>query len=245
MMITLVFCFGLLIGSFLGVVIDRLPRKESIVYGRSHCDACGTDLKPLDLIPLLSFAVSRGSCRYCRSRLSFRYPLIELLTAFSFAFYFVVFGLSFPFYLGMVLASLLLIVAFIDMDTMIINDRFHIILIALAVVEIAVMGSSIASHLIGALIISVPFLIIALVSQGLGGGDIKLMASAGLLLGYRRIFVAFIIASLWGGMYALYALLSQKASGKTAIPFGPFLCFGILVAYALGNVLLAWYLGLF
>lgn len=242
---SIVFIFGLLIGSFLGVVISRLPINETFVTGRSRCDSCKHVLSPLDLIPVFSYLFFKGHCRYCKVKLPIRYLILELLTGLLFMLNYIVFGFSYQFIISTLLTIFLIIIAYIDIDTMIIYDRFHILIAGIAIIEIILLKSNILNHIIGTLIISIPFLILAMISNGLGGGDIKLMAAAGFLLGVNKIFVAFIISSLIGGIYAIYVLINKKAKGKDAIPFGPFLCIGIYLGYLIGNPLLNWYLSLF
>lgn len=239
-----VFIVGTIFGSFFNVVIYRLPRKESITTQRSHCPHCQAPIKALDLIPLVSFVLLKGRCRNCQSKISLRYPLVELLSGISYLLMYLQFKLTIPFFIGIALASILIIITMIDLDTMEINDRFQVAIFVLAIIYIFTQDVSVMEHLIGFFIISVPFYIIALVSNGLGGGDIKLIAMAGLLLGYRATFVAFLIAAVVGGVYAIY-LLKQGKSQKQAIAFGPYLCLGIFFAYLYGNQLLDWYLSLF
>lgn len=241
----LVFIFGTILGSFFNVVIYRLPKKESIVIEPSHCTQCGQKIKPYDLIPILSYGLLKGRCRHCGAKISIRYPLVELLTGLSFLLVYLRFGFQFEFFIGLILTSILIIITMIDIDTMEINDRFQIMILMLAIITIFTQDVNILEHLIGFFIISVPFFIIALITEGLGGGDIKLVAIAGLLLGYKRIFVAFLIAALIGGVYAIYLLTLKGQSQKKAIAFGPYLCIGIYLGYLYGYQILEWYLSLF
>lgn len=241
----MIFMLGMLIGSFLGVVIDRLPAGRNIAVGRSECDNCHTQLRPLDLIPIVSFALSQGQCRHCRTRLSLRYPLIEVLTGFAFLMVYNHNGSVFEVMIGFSLASVLIVVAMIDFDTMYIYDRFHIILLLLGIVLIANHPSSIKMRLLGTVIVSVPYLMLAIITQGIGGGDVKLIAAAGLVLGAPNTVVAFIISTLLGGIVAVYIVLFNKKKAKDAIPFGPYLCIGIFTAFLFGNQIINYYINLF
>lgn len=243
--LTMTFIFGIILGSFYNVVIYRLPKHESIVYGSSHCAHCMTPIKPYDLIPILSYVILGGKCRHCHQKISFRYPLIEFLTGLAFTLVVAQFGLSYESVIGVILASILMIVTMIDIDTMEIYDRFIITLFILAIGYTFISKLNLIDHLIGAIIISLPFFLIAYVSQGIGGGDIKLMAAAGLLLGYQNALVAFFIASITGGLFGIYLLRFKNKTGKTALAFGPFLCLGIFLAFLYGQTLSAWYLNLF
>ena len=242
---SLVFVLGLIFGSFLGVIIDRLPQERNIVAGRSMCDTCERSLEWIDLIPLVSFIMFKGRCRRCKTKLSYRYPLLELITGSAYLMAFHVFGLSYMSLVAMILASVLIVIAFIDIDTMIIYDRFHVILLALGAIVIALNPSSLMSGLLGFVIVSVPYLILAIVTQGIGGGDVKLIASAGLMLGASNTVLAFVLSTLVGGVYGVILILGKKVSAKDAIPFGPFLCIGIYTSFLYGDKIVSAYLSLF
>ena len=243
--LVLTFSFGAIMGSFFNVVIYRLPRNESIVYGSSHCPNCQKPIKAYDLIPILSYLVLKGKCRNCHQAISLRYPLIELLTAITYTLVYLVYGLSFATLIGLVLTSTMIIVAMIDIDTMEILDRFHIILLVLAIINLFITNLPLKDHIIGFFVISVPFLIIAYLTNGIGGGDIKLIAVAGLLLGYQSTLVAFFIASIIGGIVAVYLLATKQKDRKSLIAFGPYLCVGIYFAYIYGQSIFNWYLTFF
>lgn len=238
----LIFIFGLIIGSFLGLVIDRLPRGESIATGRSKCNTCQRNLTPLELIPVLSFLMQRGKCRKCQSKLSLFYPGIELLTGLTFYMTYQVFETSLDMVIAIVFTSILIIISFIDIQTKIIYDRFQIAIFILAIISAITEGKNPINLIIGSLIISIPLLIIALITQGMGGGDIKLMFVSGAYLGFPNILVAFIIASISGGIYGIYSLITQKHNRKSEVPFGPFLALGLFIALLYGNRLIEWYL---
>lgn len=240
----LFFIFGIIIGSFLNVCIYRIPREESIVITGSHCPHCGHFLKPYDNIPLISYLFLGGKCRHCKKPISLRYPLVELITGLLFVANYLQLGLAFHLLLNLILTCTLIIITFIDIDTLIINDRFHVIISALAIMKLATSPDLLQSSLIGAFIISIPFLLIAGLTGGLGGGDVKLMAVAGLYLGWQNVLVSFFIASIIGGLYAIYLILFKKQGRKAEMPFGPFLCLGILIASLYATELINWYMGL-
>lgn len=236
---------GLVLGSFYGVVIDRLPANRNIATGRSECDNCHHELGALDLVPIFSFLIQKGRCRYCKTKLSWRYPLLEVLTSLTFLLSFMRFGLTLQTALACALASILIIITFIDIDTMIINDRFHVLIFLLGLIQLFILEGNFISSLVGTVIVSVPLLIIALITKGMGGGDIKLMASSGFLLGATNIVVAFFIGVIIGGLYGIFALALKSKGLKSEIPFGPYLCFGIFCAYLIGTELVSMYLSLF
>lgn len=240
----LVFVLGTFFGSFFNVVIYRLPIKKSIVVGSSSCPNCDTPIKPYDLIPVFSYMFLLGRCRHCKHKISIRYPLIELLTGVLYALVYVQFGFSTSFWIGIVLMSVLVIIAMIDIDTMEIYDTFHIIILVLAIINLFTSDLHPMNFIIGFFIISIPFFILAYLTGGIGGGDIKLIAVAGLLLGYGPTIVAFLIASISGGIFAVVLLLLKVETRKSLIAFGPFLCVGIAIAYLYGPQLIQWYIAL-
>ena len=240
-----VFTFGAVLGSFFNVVIYRLPRKYSIIKGTSFCPHCKHRIMPLALVPILSYLFLKGKCAHCQAPISMRYPIIEFITGLSFLISYWRFGLTYASLVAMFLASLCIIIAMIDFDTMEIFDRFHFMLLALAAVHIFFISTlGITSHLIGFLIISVPLYLIAVLTNGIGGGDIKLMAVGGFLLGYQASLVAFFIGALVGGLVAVYLLLTKQTQMKSLIAFGPYLCIGIFIAYLYGLELFTWYVSL-
>jgi len=241
----LVFVYGAIFGSFFNVVIFRLPKKESLIHHSSHCPNCMNSIKPYDLIPIISYLILGGKCRHCKQKISIRYPMIELLTALTFTLVFYRYGLSYESLIGFILTSVLIIVAMIDIDTMEIYDRFQVIILILAIITLFISPLPILDHFIGFFIISLPFYIIAYLTGGIGGGDIKLIAIAGLLLGFKSTLVAFFIASILGGSMAIYLLLTKQKDRKSLIAFGPYLCIGIYFAYLYGNQIFNWYLNFF
>lgn len=244
-LITLYFAFlGATIASFLGVVVDRLPKKKSFVSGRSHCNVCNRDLSPAELIPIFSFVIQKGKCKACKTILPYRYLIIECIGAATFALSFLSFGFTSNFIVSLILSCLLIVISYIDIDTMLIYDRFNILMAILALLNLIFGNITILDSLMGALIISVPVGIFSILTGAIGFGDVKLLLSSGLLLGLRLSIVGFVIAILIGGLYAAVLLIGKKVNKKTAIPFGPFICIGIFIAYLYGFTISNWYLGL-
>ncbi len=240
----LTFIFGTIIGSFLNVVIYRLPKKIPFIRGTSYCPHCKTHIKPIDLIPIISYVFLKGKCRHCQQPISIRYPIIEALTGLLMMLVYLRYGLSLMSIIGLVLTALLIVITMIDIDTMEIYDRFHVMIIVLGVITMLISDLPILDHVIGFFIISVPFLIIAMITNGIGGGDIKLIAAAGLLLGYQSTLVAFIIASILGGFVAIMLVIFKLQHRKSLIAFGPYLCLGIYVAFLVGKPIFDWYISL-
>ena len=240
-----IFSLGAILGSFYNVVIYRLPRKLSIAKGTSFCPKCEHRIMPLELVPILSYVFLKGRCAHCHEPISIRYPLIETLTGIIFLISYLHFGFNYQTIIAMILGSLCLIIAMIDFDTMEIYDRFHVFILILALIHIAFFTTlPIFDHLIGFFIISVPFYILAIITGGIGGGDIKLMAVSGLLLGYQAILVAFFIGAILGGSVAIVLLALKKSQMKSLIAFGPYLAIGIFIAYLVGIQVFEWYISL-
>lgn len=242
------FIFGTIIGSFLNVLIYRIPRKLNFVTGRSMCPHCEHPLSALDLIPIVSFLTLGRKCRYCHAPISWRYPAFEILTGFSFAMVAFRFGFTLnalPLVLiGWALSAVLITLSGIDLDTMEFDDGFSIAIALLAIIAIVLTNGPVTWHLVGAFAISLPMLGIALLTGGFGGADIKLMAAAGLLLGFPNILVAFMLGIIFGSIQAII-LLRQGKSGKTMMPFGPHLALGIYLAFLYAPLIINWYLGFF
>jgi leader peptidase (prepilin peptidase)/N-methyltransferase len=245
-LIVFVFILGTIFGSFYNVVIYRLPLNISIAKGTSFCPSCHHRVMPYDLIPIVSYILLKGQCRFCSSKISLRYPLIELSSGLMFVLAYLRYAFTSATLIAALLGSLCLIIAMIDIDTMEILDRFHIFILMLALIHIGFVSSlPYLDHILGFFILSVPLYILALLTNGIGGGDIKLVAVAGLLLGYPSALVAFFIAAVSGGLVAVYLLLRKLETRGSLIAFGPYLCLGIFIAYLYGAELIAWYLGFF
>ena len=244
----ILFVFGLAVGSFLNVCIYRMPRNKSIVFPSSRCPACNTPISPRDNLPVLSYLFLAGRCRFCREKISFRYPLVESLNAFLYLTVFWRFGFGWHTFVYCALCSALIVITFIDLDFQIIPDR--ITLPALPVGLIA--GSfllpdpflretmlGIKGSFIGFLAGGGLFYAIAFLSRGgMGGGDIKMMAMVGAFMGWKSVLLTTFVGSLAGSFVGLFLILFKGKGRKTKIPFGPFLAFGTLVTLFAGQEVL-------
>ncbi len=238
------YIFGLIMGSFLGVIIDRLPKNISIAKGRSRCEYCERDLAALELIPVLSYVLQKGQCRKCKTKLSLRYPLLEILTGLAYVLVYNHFGYTLQSILGIAFVSILIVITFIDLDTMIINDRFQIMILIIGIIDAILLKKDILNIVGGALIISIPLLILAMTTGGIGGGDIKLMFVSGIYLGFYNIIAAFVFGVVVGGIYGIVVLIKKSKSRKDAIPFGPFLAIGLFFGLVYGTQFIQWYVSL-
>lgn len=234
---------GLAVGSFLNVVIHRLPRGESIVWPPSHCPSCGRRLAARELVPVLSFLVQRGRCRGCGERIPWRYPLVEAVTAAGL----VAVGLRYPdpaqvaFY-GW-LTGILIAATFIDIAHRIIPNRLLAVGLAGGVVLFPwARPHPLGESLLGFGAAGAVMLLIGLVSRGgMGGGDIKLAAVLGFFLGAAPAALALLLGFTAGGLAALAMLLLGLKGRKDAIPFGPYLAGGAMAALLWGRPLIDWY----
>lgn len=248
----IVFLYGICIGSFLNVVILRLPLNQSISKQSSHCMTCGHKIKFYDNIPLISWILLKGKCRNCGAKISAQYPIVEGLNGIMYIISFIVFGLSVKAIISCVLFSLLIVIGFMDWNTLEIDIRP---LIGIAILSIPsaifkVDGLTIIQRIIGAFCVSIPFFIIGEVSgayikkktgekiRGIELGDTILMLCAGLLVGPKIIvlsaFLGVIIASICGVIY-------KHVTGSSKFAFGPYLSIGIALSTMFGNQLIDWY----
>lgn len=217
--IVMTFVLGAVIGSFLNVVIIRIPRHESIsgTYNRSHCMSCGHTLSPLDLVPIFSYIFLGGKCRYCKAHISPRYWIVESVTACAFTLSVMFLGLSISLVIAFVLAAALVVASGIDIDRMEIPYGCSIVIAALGIVAtvMSVFTGDMPwyDHLIGAVAISVPFALLAMFGA-MGGGDVQLMAAAGLLLGWKNIIPAAAIGIVLGAIGGSIELLTVPKGTK-------------------------------
>ena len=241
------FVFGSSVGSFLGVVIERVPKGEPFVRGRSHCPACSRQLRGWEMFPVFSYLLLGGKCRTCKARITPRCLLLEVLGGGFAMLSAVAFGLTWQALAAFALLCALTVVTFIDLGTMEIpNGVLLFMLIPAAVLAAITPETGILSHVIGFFCVSVPLLLITLAIPGaFGGGDIKLMAVCGLALGWRSTLVGFFIALLLGGAYGIWALSAKKLGRKEHFAFGPCLAFGAAASLFAGETILNWYLRLF
>lgn len=241
-----IFLMGITIGSFLNVCIYRIPNNEDIVSKRSHCMSCGNVLNWYELIPLFSYIMQGGKCRSCKTKLSVQYPLIELLNGLIYVWIFMVNGLTLESILFCICASVLIVLSVIDWRTYEIPYGCNIIIGILGIIRVVFCDlAHWYEYVIGFFIVSGLFLIILIVSNGraMGGGDVKLMAAAGLLLGWKGIILSLMLGSIAG---SIIHLTLMKVQGKERVlAFGPYLALGIFIAMLYGNEIITWYLNMF
>jgi leader peptidase (prepilin peptidase)/N-methyltransferase len=241
------FVIGLVLGSFLNVVIARLPRGESIVRPPSRCPRCKERIRPWDNIPILSFVLLRGRCRRCRRRISWRYPVVELLSGIL--LFLLVRRVDNPLLLVSQAAFLLalLAVAWIDLDTKTIPDVVTIPGVGLGLAASLFVPPGLTSALLGAICGGVSLWLVGALYEratgvpGMGGGDVKLAAMMGAFLGVGGVFGAIFLASLAGSIFGVLLIARGKGSRRTAIPFGTFLAPAAIALCLFGDSLFRLY----
>jgi leader peptidase (prepilin peptidase)/N-methyltransferase len=253
-----VFTLGLVVGSFLNVCIYRIPRRLSIIMPPSRCPSCNIPIKPWDNIPIVSYILLGGRCRSCKSRISFRYPLVEFLNAALYALILWRFGFGWHSVLYFAFSSALLVISFIDLDFQMIPDRITLLGIPIGFLagsfllpdpfdRSSLLG--VKESLIGMIIGFGFFYLVALLGsaifkkEALGGGDIKMMAMVGALMGWKTVILTTFLGSLTGSVFGILLIALKGKEKKSQIPFGPFLALGTIITLFYGQEIASWYLG--
>lgn len=230
-----VFVFGAAIGSFLNVCIFRLPAKTSLVKPNSRCPHCHHPIRFYDNIPIISFFLLQGRCRDCDTPISWRYPLVELITAVLALLLFIKFGLSLKFLAFFIFTAVLIVITFIDLDHQIIPDILTLpgipifFLVAIFMAEVPWLDA-LLGLLIGGGILFVIAIVYELITkrEGMGGGDIKLLAMIGGFLGWKSLIFILLFSSFAGAIVGIAAIIIKKQDMKYAVPFGPFLSAAVI-----------------
>lgn len=237
---------GMVVGSFLNVVIYRLPRRESLVRPASHCPSCGNPVRWYDNVPVFGWLVLRGKCRDCRQRIPVRYPLVEALTGIAFLLCFLRFGVDWPLLVAWAFVAALVAIAFIDYDHMIIPDKIVLpgALVGL-MASISVNPQDWWKYLAGSAGAAAFMFALAMIwPNGMGFGDIKMAAFMGAVLG-SGVIVALFAAFFIGAVAGIVLMAMHKRTRKDAIPFGPYLAVGAVVGVFVGQTLLHSYLAIY
>ena len=239
---------GAMVGSFLNVCIFRLPKEESIVIPGSHCPHCHHPIMFYDNIPLISYLVLRGKCRYCKKSISVQYPLVEGITGISSLCLFLRYGLSWSYLFYFSFVAALIVITVIDLYHQIIPD-----VISIPGVGVGLLGALILPHitffnsLMGILLGGGSLFVIATLYQwlfkreGMGGGDVKLLAMIGAFLGWDAVILTILLSSLIGSITGMVIMVLKGKGFKYAIPFGPFLSLGAVIALFYKNEIIFWY----
>jgi leader peptidase (prepilin peptidase)/N-methyltransferase len=246
-----IFIFGLCIGSFLNVCIYRLPASQSIAHPRSKCPKCGKLIASYDNIPVFSYLWLKGRCRHCGVKIGLRYPTVEILGGLFALATFLKFGLSVEALIYFAFIACLLVVTFIDLDHRIIPDVITLPGIPICfAASFALPDLTYQAALLGILVGGGSLFLVAWVyslitkKEGMGGGDIKLLAMMGALLGWKGVLFTIFVSSLVGTLSGLAVMLQSRKGMKLAVPFGPFLAIGGITYIFFGTRLINWYFNL-
>lgn len=237
------FIFGTFIGSFLNVLADRLPKGKNPWLGRSKCDHCKKTLEPNDLIPLLSFLMLGGRCRYCKKKLSYQYPFAELVTGIVFTGLYLYVPDVTKYLPLLVIFCSFLVIFIADMKYQVIPDEVVITSLVGTAAYLLVTQTPWTMHLLSGFGAFAFFLTIFLLTKGrgMGFGDVKLSLVLGLFLGFPAIVLSLYLAFLTGAALSLILILTKAKKWRSRIAFGPFLLCGFLITYLWGNEILVWY----
>lgn len=241
----IVLLYGLVVGSFLNVCIYRIPKQETIVSERSHCMSCGYQLQWYDMIPVASWLALGGRCRKCKARISPQYPIVEAANGILYVVVFMANGINVTSLLYSLLVSALIVLSVIDFRTYEIPFGINVFILMLGLIHIVLDYHNWAEYVIGLFAISIPLELILLLSKGraIGGGDVKLMAAAGLLLGWKNIILAMILGSILGSV--IHTIRMKVSDAERVLALGPYLAMGIFFAALWGDKWISMYLQLF
>ena len=221
---------GAVVGSFLNVLIFRIPDGQSIVLPSSHCPKCGHAVRVYDNIPIISYLILRGKCRDCHEKISVQYPVVEAITALISLFLFLKFGLSFKYLSSFIFTCALITITFIDLRHQIIPDVISLpgipvfFLLAVFFMNLTIWESLLGILIGGGCLFAIAFTYeIITKREGMGGGDIKLLAMLGAFLGWKSLFFILFVSSLLGAVIGVSAMIIKGQDMKYAVPFGPFL----------------------
>lgn len=239
------FVLGAAIGSFLNVCIFRIPAETSIVKPASQCPKCHHPIRYRDNIPMISYLLLRGKCRDCGEKISWRYPLVELITAILALLLFLKFDFSVSFLVYFVFTAVLIIITFIDLDHQIIPDVLTLpgipifCLSAIFFLKLPWMEALIGLLIGGGVLFTIAFVYELITKrEGMGGGDIKLLAMIGGFLGWKSLVFVLLFSSLTGAVIGITAMIINKQDTKYAVPFGPFLSAAAVAYLFLGDAFL-------
>jgi prepilin signal peptidase PulO-like enzyme (type II secretory pathway) len=242
--VVLLFVWGLIVGSALATWIGELPERLPTRRGLLTCDGCGADLGATEAMPLVSYVMQGARCRHCGRTIPWRYPVVELTTALLFAWTASVRGLNATLFPALLLEATLIVAAGSDLERRRIPNRLILMALALAVPALLPLPRVLWGQALlgGALLFALTYVLALVTRGGLGGGDVKLTAVMGLLLGVRAGFVALLAAFLMAGVASLVLLLAHRKGRQDTIPFGPYLAMGGILGVFYGNSVVHWYM---
>ena len=242
---------GLCIGSFLNVCIHRLPRGGSVLRPRSRCPGCEYELRWYDNIPVASYLLLAGRCRRCRARINLRYPIVEIVTAIVFVVHYAVFGPSALLIVRLLFASALIVLFAIDLEHQILPDVITLPGIAVGLAASLAFPPGVWDAVLGAVLGGGVLFAIGEAyyrysgQEGMGGGDVKMLAMVGAFLGWKLVLVTLVLSSLAGSLAGVVLIISRRGNLKHALPYGTFLAVAAMFASLFGEAVVHWYTGLY
>jgi leader peptidase (prepilin peptidase)/N-methyltransferase len=249
--VAFLFLLGLLVGSFLNVCIYRIPRRESLAWPASHCTSCNRTLSWFENVPVFSWAILRGRCRTCRASISAIYPIVEIVTAAIFAGGYLIYGWTPLLAVRLLFACAMIVLFVIDLQHRILPNVITLPGILVGLAFSAVLPPGWFASAIGAVAGGGALFLIAEAYyrirgvEGLGMGDVKMLAMIGAFLGWQLTIVTLMLASFSGSVIGVGLIALGRRSMQAALPFGTFLAVGALIAAVYGDTLLAWYISLY
>jgi leader peptidase (prepilin peptidase) / N-methyltransferase len=242
---------GLAVGSFLNVCIHRIPRRQSLLHPPSRCPTCGHRLRWHDNVPVLGYAWLGGRCRACRAPISIRYPVVELLTLAVFLLHYAVFDWSLLLAVRLLFASALIVLFAIDLEHHLLPNVITLPGIAAGLLFSLMVPPGILDAIIGAIVGGGVLWLIGEAyyrysgQEGMGGGDVKMLAMVGAFLGWQPVILTLVLSSIAGSLIGGFLLLTRRGGLKHELPYGTFLALAALVASLVGERIIAWYTGLY
>jgi leader peptidase (prepilin peptidase)/N-methyltransferase len=243
--------FGLAVGSFLNVCIHRLPRQGSIVQPPSSCPSCGYRLRWFDNIPVVSYAMLGGRCRQCKTPISIRYPIVELLTMVLFLAHYAVFGADIILVPRLLFACILIVLFAIDLEHHLLPNVITLPGIVVGLAFSAMLPPGLIDALVGTILGGGILWLIGEAyyrysgQDGMGGGDVKMLAMIGAFLGWKQVVLTLVLSSFLGSLAGLLVLVFRRGGMKSALPYGTFLSLAALVSSLFGERIVTWYLGFY
>ena len=239
------FILGTIIGSFLSVCICRIPAGESIVYPPSHCSNCKSNIKPYDLIPIVSYVILRGKCRYCKEKISIKSPLMELFTGIMFLSLYLKYGLTLELIKYLILFSFLIVIGSIDYNTTDVYFSTTSTGIGIGILFLVInwyLKLPIKTYFLGAIIGGIFILLIAVLTGGMGFGDVEICILSGIYIGTKLTVLMLFLSFILGGAVGAILIISKKKSRKDYIAFGPYISIATMIAVLFGEKIINWYL---
>jgi leader peptidase (prepilin peptidase)/N-methyltransferase len=244
-------CFGLAVGSFLNVCIHRVPLGTSVVHPPSRCPRCGYQLRWYDNIPVASYALLRGRCRGCGAPISIRYPIVEILTMVLFLVHWWMFGWSVLMVVRLAFACALTVLFAIDLEHHLLPNVITLPGIVVGLIVSAIVPPGPVDAILGTLLGGGVLWLIGEAyyrysgQEGMGGGDVKMLAMIGAFLGWKLVLVTLVLSSVAGSVIGLLVIGLRRGDMKYALPYGTFLALGALAASLVGDQIVAWYVGMY